>query len=434
MNVKRLFLVVGCILLAGTAWAAGGKEVAAGDVATIQFMGWEASPLETASVESGLSTFMARNPEIRVEYTPVAGDYSARLLTLMAGDAAPDVFFLGSGDYRRFASRGVLLNLTQQFEQSFDIRDFIPLAQQKMVIDGEIYGLSSTNVSPVLYYNMDIFDRAGLPYPPSNPNEAWTWDEFVQIAQELTLRSGNRVTQFGTFGFDAFSWGWVFPAVVSSAGGRVFNDDYTELLLNSPEGRDALRKMLELRTVYGVSPEGAFAEDVGMNASQMLQTGMVATMVNGSWALQELAQMGFRVGVGVLPIIRRPATVGQAHLHSAYANTAHPEEAWKLIEFLSSIEYQTDLVRAGLWIPNREDMYLPTEVGNWLNPDVHPAGFEELIPYFTNYGEAWPGMMVPADAWDIINEELDNFFFAGQPLDVVLPRMERRVNPILRGQ
>jgi len=170
---------------------------------TLTFIGWEASPLETASVQKGLARFMELHPNVKVEYTPVAGEYHPRLLTMIAGGTAPDVFFVGSRSYRDLVKRNVLLDLTPYFEQEYQLTDFVPSDREKMSIDGKIYGISSCIVVPQLYYNKDLFDAAGLPYPPSNPADAWTWDEFVEVAKKLTIVEGNRTTQFGAYGFEA---------------------------------------------------------------------------------------------------------------------------------------------------------------------------------------------------------------------------------------
>lgn len=68
--------------------------IMAKDQVTIRFMGWEASLLEIESVKNGLVKFMELNPDIKVEYIPAPGDYYAKLFTMIAGRAAPDVFFL----------------------------------------------------------------------------------------------------------------------------------------------------------------------------------------------------------------------------------------------------------------------------------------------------------------------------------------------------
>lgn len=140
--------------------AGSGSSGASRQKVTLKFMGWEASPLETESVKRGLDLFMQRNPNIRVEYTPVPGSqYSSKLLAMLAGNAAPDVFFLASTDYRAFQQRGVLLDLTPQFDAEFKREDFIPSAAQIMTIDGKIFGVSSCTVSPVLYYNKKFLTK-----------------------------------------------------------------------------------------------------------------------------------------------------------------------------------------------------------------------------------------------------------------------------------
>ena len=91
-----------------------------------------------------------------------------------------------------------------------------------MLVDGKIYGISSCIVAPVLYYNMDLFDAAGMPYPPANPDEMWNWDEFVAAAKKLTIKQGNRTVQFGAYGLEnasGFPW--------SGQRREIFNEDYS---------------------------------------------------------------------------------------------------------------------------------------------------------------------------------------------------------------
>lgn len=393
---------------------------------TLTFMGWEASPLETASVKKGLEKFMELNPNIIVEYTPVPGaQYPTRLLTNMAGNAAPDVFFLGSTDYRSFKQRDVLLDLTPYFNLEYSLEDFIPSSAAIMNIDDEIYGVSSCTVSPVLYYNKDVFDKAGLPYPPSDSDKAWTWQEFVNTARVLTDADNN---EFGFFGLEAY---YMAVAELYANNVEIFNSDYSESKLSSSEAEEVFQAILDLRNLEKISPEAAVLENIGMSSSQMLQTGKVAMIANGSWALQELAQMDFPVGVGVLPSFAGTATHGQAHVHAAWAKTEHPDEAWKLISFLSSEEYQIDLISEGLWMPNRVSLYSAEGIEKWYNEDVHPEGFRDLIPYIR---EAHPypySMLYRNEINTITNDELENFWYDNQPIGEVLKNIDRQVNAIL---
>ena len=428
--MKKILVVLITLLLAMASATAEGKSDAKGSegdsgVTTLKFMGWEASPLETESVKNGLAIFEQQNPDIKVEYTPVAGDYVAKLLTMMAGDSAPDVFFIAADQYRAFQKRNVLLDITDHMNQELNIDEFIPLVQEKMLIGDRVYGISSCNVSPLMFYNKDLFDAAGLSYPPSDPDKAWTWDEFVDVAKKLTITDGNRTTQFGATGFEV-AWGWVFPPMVMSNGGSVLNDDYSKVTLNSPQSKEVFNAIRDLRFKHHVAPDVAFVEQSGMSAAQMLQTGRVAMMVDGSWALQQLATMDFPIGIGVLPIFDKPATVGQAHLHAAWAKTKHPEESWKLIKFLSSEDYQLSNVRAGLWLPNMKEMYKEENLSKWINPDVYPEDFGNIVKYFTNYGKLWPGVVADREAYDIINEEKDRFYAGDTSVDEMMANIDKR--------
>ena len=130
-------------------------------------------------------------------------------------------------------------------------------------------------------------------------------------------------------------------------------------------------------------PSSSTLTNVGMSGAQMLQTGKIAMMADGSWALQELATLGFNVGMAVLPkTMRRSTTHGQAHVHAAWAKTQHPEEAWKFLKFMSGDEYQTGLIKSGLWMPNKTNLYSEEGVKTWYDEKVHTPAYLDMLSYF----------------------------------------------------
>jgi multiple sugar transport system substrate-binding protein len=406
----------------GSAGKSGGSE----EVVTLKFMGWEASPLETESVKKGLDSFMKGHPNIKVEYQPVpSAQYSQKLLTLLAGNAAPDVFFLASTDYRAFQKRDVLLDLTPMFKMDMKLDDFIPSSAKIMDINGKIFGISSCTVSPVLYYNKAIFDKANIPYPPSDPAKAWTWEQFRDTAKKLTVKDGDKVTQYGAFGLESF---YMTAAEIFSNGGKLFNQDGTKMALNTQESKEVLQSIYDLRVKDGAAPTAKTLESIGMNANQMLQTGKVAMVVDGSWALQELATMGFPVGVAALPKFKNATTHGQAHVHAAAAKTKHPKEAYELLKFLSSEEYQIQNIKEGLWMPNRKSLYTEEGIQKWYNKSVHPDGFLSLAAFFRD-AEPYPFALITQNKVnDIITEETDKLWYSGQSVDDTLKNIESRAN------
>ena len=305
---------------------------------TLSFMGWEASPLETESVKQGIAAFQEQYPHIKVEYTPgLAGaEYSAKLLTMFAGNAAPDVFFCGDSDYRTFASKGVLYDITDKFDATFPVDDFIDSSKTIMNIDGKYFGISSCTVSPILYYNKAIFDKAGIAYPSSDPDEAMTWEEYRALSLQLTIKNGDKTEQYGTYGLES----WLMTPMLYSNNASLFDKDFTKTTVNTPEAAEVFDAIRDLRIVDGSAPDATTLENIGMSAAQMLQTGKVATLVDGSWALQQLATLDFEVGMAPLPKFDNALTTGSAHLHSIWADTPHPDETWEFLKFLMSPESQ----------------------------------------------------------------------------------------------
>lgn len=406
---------------------ASGGDKKGGEQVTLKFMGWEVSPLETESVKQGLDQFMQENPNIKVEYTTIPGgtQYVAKMQAMVLGGEAPDVFFLQSDYYRDFVKRKSLLDITERVTTEGMADDLIDSAVQLSTVDGKYYGIESCIVAPVLYYNKDIFDKAGLPYPPSDPNKAWTWQQFVDVAKQLTVKNGDKVEQYGAFGLENY---YMTIAEIMSNGGNWFSDDLTNSVANTSEVKEVLQSISDLRKKDGVSPEAKLLTNSGMSAAQMLQTGKIAMLADGSWALQELSHMNFKVGVGVLPKFKEAITHGQAHLHVASANTEHPDEAWKLVKFLSSEQYQLQNVKAGLWLPNHKSLYSEEGINKWLTAGVHPDGFKDLIPYFTESKPYPYALLSSQKIQDDTTAELDKYFLSNQPLDMTVQNIETLAN------
>ena len=163
-------------------------SASSGEVVELTFTGWEASPLETEAVENGIKIFEEEHPNIKVSYTPglSGSDYTAKLLSSAAAGSLPDIMFMQSTDYRTFASKGIIMDITDKFDQEFPLDGFIDSSRNIMDFDGKIYGVSSCTVMPIIYYNKDLFDAAGVEYPNADPANAWTIDEFREVAKKLT--------------------------------------------------------------------------------------------------------------------------------------------------------------------------------------------------------------------------------------------------------
>ncbi len=98
----------------------------------------------------------------------------------------------------------------------------------------------------------------------------------------------------------------------------------------------------------------------------------------------------------------------QAHLHSGFASTKHPEESWEWVRFLSTPFYQTQFCKIGLWLPSQTDLMTEEGLATWITEGVHPEGYVDiptkLLPQYGGVLYQPPGW---AEATQIVTPALD---------------------------
>ena len=104
--------------------------------------------------------------------------------------------------------------------------------------------------------NPAIFEARGVKLPEL-PTRAWTFDEFLEAAKQLSYdEDGDGINDYYALSFAASdllnctAWLHVF-------GARMFNEDETEVIINSPEGVAGLQFMVDAIYEYQIAPKGA---------------------------------------------------------------------------------------------------------------------------------------------------------------------------------
>jgi multiple sugar transport system substrate-binding protein len=301
--------------------------------------------------------------------------------------------------YRTFCKDDVLLAMTDYINQDPEMSDpnywIQPQESDRCVYEGDWYGIGSCWVAPHFYYNKDLFDELGVDPPSNDPEEAWEWDHFLEVARQLTVdTSGNHP---GDAGFDPDStdrWGvnwptWWIPlhAAVQSNGADWVDPETQKIALDKPAAMEALQAIADLTHVHHVMPSAQSMEALGMEGAQLLETKKVALVCDGSWALSWLWEIEGTLGTAVLPKMTRPGTDMQAHLVTIVQETENPDAAWKLIRFLASHWYQERYCRSGLWLPSQSTLMTDESIASWCVPPEHPEGYELIVTEYTpKYG------------------------------------------------
>ena len=249
------------------------------------------------------------------------------------GGSMPDVFWMHSNESERYMSNDMLLDLTDKIAASEEIDPAnYPEDIWGLYTYNEKYYAVPKDVDTIaLWYNKTMFDEAGLDYPTAD----WTWDDVFEAAKVLTKEDGS---QYGMAMRNDNNQAGYYNMVYDN-GGCVINDDKTASGWDDPKTIEAMQQ-LEEWIQAGVMPS---METMSENGEDVLfQSGKVAMVFQGSWMLAAYRDNEYTAANCDVVELPKSATTGRrVSIYNglgwaAAANTSHPEEAWKLIEYFGS--------------------------------------------------------------------------------------------------
>lgn len=294
-------------------------------------VGHWAAGLEMEIIQAIVDEYQAQNPGVTVELVAAHGGPWGRdqYLTMFAGDIAPDLLLLNSGNFELFASQGLLLPLDRyaDADSRFDADEYLPASIEGSSLQGVLYGLPYDVSNHLPYYNRQMFQESGLADPVD-----WTWDELIDMAKTLTrdFDGDGNIDVYG-LGLDAAEWHW--PSIMASFDVELFNEDGTEIYATSPEFVEFMEWHFSLIYQEGIAPQ-----DPG-GIGRFVDEG-VAIATFGPWyrPTMETAQTSFEYDVAVPPMGDKRGTVYYVDQFAIASTTHHPDEAWDLLRFIAGSE------------------------------------------------------------------------------------------------
>lgn len=310
-----------------SAATATSQPTATSEPVTLTYYTFSAAPDHLKDLDAMIQLFQKDHPGIQIKVETAAfDDYFTRLQTLIAGGTAPDIFELNYENFVTYAGKGLLLDLTplQKADASYDATIFYPRALEAFNYNGMQLGLPASFSDVVLFYNKDLFDKAGVSYPTKD----WTWNDAVQAATKLTD------TQAGVWGLYSPIQFWEFYKKAAQNNCSFFNQDKTEALINQPQCVEALQTMVDMVNKYHVMPTDA--EMGGVSDADLFKQGKLAMFVSGIWMFSTFQDAPFQWDIQIEPGMATKAVHFFANGVSVFAASKHPQEAWQWVKFFTS--------------------------------------------------------------------------------------------------
>jgi multiple sugar transport system substrate-binding protein len=337
---------------------------------------------------------------VDIQITPWK-DYWTMLEAATTGGNMPDVFWMHSqqiGTYSEYDD--ILLDLSDKIAES-DIIDLSKFQSDIVELygteDGRQLGIPKDVDTAAVWYNKDMFDEAGIAYPTAD----WTWEDFYEIAKQLTKEDGSQYGLAMKPGSDQEGW----YGTIYAYGGEVITDDKKSSGFDEEKTLEAME--LVSKIIEDCMPPYQTLADNG--TAELQEAGVVAMTFQGSWMVPELGTNEYlQEHIAIAPLPQGPEgaiSMCNGLAWSASAQGAHTEEAWKLIEYLGSEEAQLKQAELGVTMSAYEgtsDAWVNSMEGYDLQPYLDMREDAILYPYSKNT-QAWYQMILEkmVDAWGL---------------------------------
>jgi multiple sugar transport system substrate-binding protein len=418
--MKKTFLCCLLVLAASLAFANGGQAATATGPVNIKVANWDSASMSVMGPL--LDAFKRNQPNITIEIldTPSA-DYTQKLSIMLNGGTELDAFWIKDGDTTKgLVNRGQLADLSGYVRRdNIDLKAFNGLAD-RFNINGKLVALPVSTGFYVLYYNKDIFDKAGVPYPSNN----LTWTEWEQLAGRVTSGSGNNKIYgalLHTWNACVQNWG------VQDGKNTIIATDYSFF---KPYYEMALR-MQKAGTLwdYGALRSG------GIGYANAFLQGNIATMPMGTWFMTTMVdrinkgEVTMNWGIATLPHppgVEAGWTVGSVTPMAINQASTKKDAAWEFVKFVASDEGAKINAQFGT-IPSRANDSTMAAIAN--APGM-PAGSLQAMAV-KNIALDRPMEDKVAEINQMLNEEHSLIMLGEVTVDAGLANMARRAKEIL---
>ncbi len=380
-NLKRLAALGLCVAMGSTmlVGCGGGKEGKSKDGKVELVMSvWDSD--QQPVMEKMGEAYTKEHPDVTIKTQLTTWtEYWTKLEASATGGSAPDIITMNVLKVEEYADAGILMDLTEA-EKKSDLKvheNFPAPLVEGYTIDGKLYGIPKDFDTNAVFYNKEIFDKAGVAYP----QEGWTFEDFRKTCEDLKAA-----------GLDE----GVFPTAINRNSGQttydaaVFaNDGYFLSEGNEKSGWgeqatiDAIKPWLQL-VLDGLSPTLQQMSDT--DPDSMFQGGQLAMYFSGNYMIPSYNKtLEGKYGIAKRPTFNGKDTdIINGLAFSVSANTKHPEEATDFALWLGSEEAQKIQGEAGVCISARNDcqQYF-VDANEGLNCEIFLENVKnsELLPH-----------------------------------------------------
>lgn len=350
-------------------------------------------------------------------------NFNQKLIAELAANSVPDLIRHATIYTPFLISNNYVQDLTPLAHKAgLRLNDYFSTPFKAYQAGNHLWGFPTGIYTMALYYNKTLFREAGIPFPSTDWEKGYSWDQFLDVAKKLTKGKGPGKT----FGFSTATdlrW-WI--NFIWQAGSDFLSPGHDRVALVDPAAQEALSFIHDLIYKYEVWPNPQAYKDPG----SLFVSGRLGMYIDGIWQLVTLKTIkNFEWGVAPLPRHKRIATGYYIDAWFVPKGVRNPELSVELLASIVGPQGEDWVVQqSDLGIPilkraaqkNRALLFNPlkgAEQQVWLDSIKYGTGF----PYTPIYNQLDP----------IISRNVDLFSLNKATPKQFAQNLATAINPLL---
>lgn len=237
---------------------------------------------------------------------------------------------------------------------------------------GKVIGIPYTSDAHAIFYNKEIFKKAGIEPPKDRP---WTIDEWYAAMKKIKQSGAARYAL--VYDFSPYR----FANLLYVFGGGIWDREGKNIIIDSRESIEALEFFVKLHD-EDLIPKAVWL--TGDAPAKYFQNGLAAMYVSGTWMLAQFReQLKFDWGVIMWPYKRERAVMTGGKYIVPFT-----ERGAALAFFLTNPENLAEFAGKLYLIPDRKDLADKVKIEDPIINEVYAVVMKDLA-------ESTRGSMVP---------------------------------------
>lgn len=383
-RIKLAMLGMTAVLFGLT--ACGNKQEAASKEGktTIRFASWDTAD-DVDAQQKMVDKFNEEHPDIQVVLEAYGSDFDTKISASMGSGDAPDVMYMWN--YPAYHDGLEPLDSYIEKEGEDYKKNFYSTLWNYNSYDGQIYGLPVGFTTHCVYYNKDLFEKAGV----EEPKDGWTWEDLEEKAKKINEATGVKGFSFSMkpdpYDYEMYLW----------SNGTAYCDKEGKM-----EGYVNSDKALETYKMFQDMAKDGYAVATEKSGSDEFESGQTAMFVYGAWAVKKYTEAGVNFGLAKLPSFgtEKSASILSSSGVAIAKSSKNKEAAWEFVKYWTDEE--SNKSRIGTEFPVLVSVVESEKILD--KPEYAP-----FYAMLDQSGEYTPASFI-MDKWSEVSEKLELAF------------------------